>query len=67
VLLKTAGGSRTVPVPAGTPQHVMLDVPAGGSLVPLDVQSRTVFLPTDADPQSRDIRPLGCRVEIALE
>jgi len=67
VLVKTAEASRTVQVPAGSPQHVMFDVPAGGSLVPLDVQSRTVFLPTDTDPQSRDIRPLGCRVEIALE
>jgi hypothetical protein len=67
VFLKTAAGSRTLEVPAGRPQRVTFDVPPGRTLVPLEVQSSTVFLPTDGDPQSRDIRPLGCRVEIALE
>ena len=67
VFLKTAAGSRKVQVPAGRPQRVTFDLPEGGALVPLAVQSSTVFLPTDGDPQARDLRPLGCRVEIALE
>lgn len=67
VLLKTAVGSRHLHVPAGRPQQVTFDLPEGGAPAPLEVQSSTVFLPVDGDPQSRDIRPLGCRVEIALE
>jgi hypothetical protein len=67
VLLKTSVGSRKVQVPAGRPEQVTFDLPEGSALVPLEVQSTTVFLPTDGDSQSRDIRPLGCRVEIALE
>lgn len=67
VRLTSASGSRRVHVEAGRTQKVTFDVPEGGALVPLEVQSSTVFLPTDGDPQTRDIRPLGCRVEIALE
>jgi hypothetical protein len=67
VFLKSASDSRKVQVQAGQAQKVTFDVPEGGVLVPLEVQSSTVFLPTDGDPQVRDIRPLGCRVEIALE
>jgi len=67
VFLKTAAGSSKIQVPAGRAQKVKFDLPAGEALVSLEVQSRTVFLPTDNDPQSRDIRPLGCRVEISLE
>jgi hypothetical protein len=67
VFLKSAAGSRNVHVQAGETQAATFDVPKGGALLPLEVQSSTVFLPTDGDPQARDIRPLGCRVEITLD
>jgi hypothetical protein len=65
VRVKSPDGTKVVRVPEGRPQQVTFPAPSG--LFPLEVQSTVMFSPVDSDPQSRDIRPLGCRVVVSLE
>jgi hypothetical protein len=67
VFLETPAGPRTLHIPGGQQERATFELPPTRALVPVEVQSSTLFLPTDEDPRSRDTRPLGCRVEIALE
>jgi hypothetical protein len=67
--VKVTAGARTeeVSMSANQEQTIAFDVPAGGRAVPLTVQSSVMFRPGDVNPESRDMRGLGCQVRVALE
>ena len=67
--VKLGFGSRTeqMTTSANQEQTITFDVPPGERLVPLTVQSTVMFRPGEVNPDSRDMRGLGCQVRVALE
>jgi hypothetical protein len=63
------GGSApvTTTVPGGEEISLVVDLPSGARLVPLEIRSSTMFRPGEVDPTSTDTRRLGCRIRIVLE
>jgi hypothetical protein len=62
-----AGEQRAVPVVAGGEQVVAFPLPPGQRLVPITIRSSVEFRPADVDARARDMRGLGCRVQVVLE
>lgn len=58
---------RTLSMASDRNTTLSLDVPAGARLVPLTIGSSTMFRPAEVDPAARDVRGLGCQVNIAFE
>jgi hypothetical protein len=67
VTVSVAGKSKTVAMPGERVQDVVFDLPPGGQLIPLSVQSSVMFRPGEMNPTSNDMRGLGCQVRIGLE
>ena len=67
VRLVVGDRTSTVTVPANEPTRVIFDLPPGARTVPLEVQSSTMFRPSEVDPASGDRRLLGCQVRVVLE
>lgn len=67
VEIGVAGDRRVVPVAAGGEQVVAFPLPQGRRLVPVTIRSSVEFRPADVDARTRDMRGLGCRVQVALE
>jgi hypothetical protein len=67
VRLVVGTSTSTVTVPANEPTRVIFDLPPGARTVPLEVQSPTMFRPSEVDPTSGDRRLLGCQVRVVLE
>lgn len=67
VTLSAGDRSQVVRMVSGAEQQVTFDLAPGSRLVPLTVQSSTMFRPSEVARDSRDFRGLGCQVRIALE
>lgn len=67
VQIAVAGQPRTLSIAAGDVAEVSFELPAGRRVVPLTVQSTSMFRPAEVDRSSTDMRGLGCQVRVALE
>ena len=67
VTISVAGTAKTIAMLGEEVKDAVFDLPAGRSLVPVTVQSTVMFRPAETNPQSTDMRGLGCQVRIGLE
>jgi hypothetical protein len=66
VRLSVAGVEQTVQVAPNEPMVVESTIPDGLQLVPVAIQAPTTFRPFEVDPDSSDVRSLGCQVRVEL-
>jgi hypothetical protein len=67
VKINAVGEERIVRVEANSTAEVQLKVPHGLELVPITIQSPTMFRPSEVDPKSGDTRSLGAQVRVSVE
>jgi hypothetical protein len=67
VTLDVNGERREVAMSAGQENTVSFEIPAATRLLPVQIQSSSMFRPGEVDPSARDMRGLGCQVVVVLE
>jgi hypothetical protein len=64
--LSVAGQRRMVTLDAGSVEVLEVPVTQGLPLIPVTIKSDGMFRPSDSDPESDDVRLLGCQVRVGL-
>lgn len=67
VVVRVDDDARSVSMAENAVNEVSFKLPPGKRLVPMTVQSSVMFRPAEVDPESRDMRGLGCQVHIILD
>ena len=67
VKVSVSGEEQIVRVEANGTAEVQVPVPHGVRLLPITIQSPTMFRPSEVDPKSDDARQLGVQVRVSLE